>query len=186
MYLCIMAESGTPEDDLSVPRAALNKMIKELLPSVRVSNDSRELILNCCTEFIHLVSSEANEICNKSFKKTISPEHILAALDSLGFGAYLEDCKSVLEECKTVAAKKRRASNRLENLGIPVEELLRQQEELFAKAREEQAVIEQEEWVQLQAAQAAQQQQLLQQQQLQGTSQAQQLVATNHSQQGAT
>ncbi|XP_033643463.1 protein Dr1-like [Asterias rubens] len=160
-----MAESGTPEDDLSVPRAALNKMIKELLPSVRVSNDSRELILNCCTEFIHLLSSEANDVCNKSLKKTISPEHVLAALDSLGFGAYLEECKSVLEECKTVAAKKRRASNRLENLGIPVEELLRQQEELFAKAREEQAVIEQQEWVQLQAAQ--QQQSLLQQQQQQ-------------------
>ena len=73
-----MAESGTPEDDLSVPRAALNKMIKELLPSVRVSNDSRELILNCCTEFIHLLSSEANDVCNKSLKKTISPEHVLA------------------------------------------------------------------------------------------------------------
>jgi len=29
--------------------------------------------------------------------------------------------------------KKRRASNKLENLGIPEEELLRQQQELFAK-----------------------------------------------------
>ena len=65
------------DDDLSIPRAALNKMIKELVPNVRVANDSRELILNCCTEFIHLVSSEANDICNKGQKKTISPEHVL-------------------------------------------------------------------------------------------------------------
>ena len=65
------------EDDLSIPRAALNKMIKELVPNVRVANDSRELILNCCTEFIHLLSSEANEICNRGHKKTISPEHVL-------------------------------------------------------------------------------------------------------------
>lgn len=56
-----------------------------------------------------------------------------AALDSLGFGDYLQECKSVLEECKTVAAKKRKASTRLENLGIPEEELLRQQQELFEK-----------------------------------------------------
>ena len=65
------------DDDLSIPRAALNKLIKELVPNVRVANDSRELILNCCTEFIHLVSSEANDICNKEHKKTISPEHVL-------------------------------------------------------------------------------------------------------------
>ena len=65
------------EDDLSIPRAALNKMIKELVPNVRIANEARELILNCCTEFIHLVSSEANEICNKNDKKTISPEHVL-------------------------------------------------------------------------------------------------------------
>ena len=65
------------DDELSIPRAALNKMIKEIIPNIRVANDSRELILNCCTEFIHLVSSEANDICNKSNKKTISPEHVL-------------------------------------------------------------------------------------------------------------
>lgn len=40
---------------------------------------------------------------------------------------------SVMQEAKAVAAKKRRGSSRLENLGIPEEELLRQQQELFAK-----------------------------------------------------
>jgi histone H3/H4 len=73
-----LAAENKEEDELSIPRAALNKMIKELIPNIRVANDARELILNCCTEFIHLVSSEANEICNKQSKKTISPEHIIA------------------------------------------------------------------------------------------------------------
>lgn len=66
-----------PDDELTIPRAAMNKMIKELLPNVRVANEARELILNCCTEFIHLLSSEANEICNQQQKKTINAEHIL-------------------------------------------------------------------------------------------------------------
>ena len=48
----------------------------------------------------------------------------------------------VLTECKETAAKRRRQSTRLENLGIPEEELLRQQQELFARARE--AAVEQE------------------------------------------
>lgn len=54
------------------------------VPSIRVANDSRELILNCCTEFIHLISSEANEVCNQRNKKTINAEHVLEALDRLG------------------------------------------------------------------------------------------------------
>lgn len=68
------------DDELTIPRASMNKMIKELLPNVRVANEARELILNCCTEFIHLVSSEANEICNQQQKKTINAEHILACV----------------------------------------------------------------------------------------------------------
>lgn len=58
-----------------------------------------------------------------------------AALESLGFGSYITEVKDVLQECKTVALKRRKASSRLENLGIPEEELLRQQQELFAKVR---------------------------------------------------
>lgn len=79
------------EEELSLPRASINKMIKEIVPTIRgeytfkdsqvtlkvikfplVANETRELILNCCTEFIHLISSEANEICNQKNKKTIS------------------------------------------------------------------------------------------------------------------
>ncbi|CAG9784525.1 unnamed protein product [Diatraea saccharalis] len=138
------------EDELTLPRASINKMIKELVPSVRVAFESRELILNCCTEFIHLLSSEANEICNQSNKKTINAEHVLAALDRLGFNDYTLEAEAVLKDCKAVAAKRRRQSTRLENLGIPEEELLRQQQELFAKAREEQAKQEQQQWLLLQ------------------------------------
>lgn len=115
-----------------------------------MANESRELILNCCTEFIHLISSEANEVCNQRNKKTINAEHVLEALDRLGFKDYKQEAEAVLNDCKQVAAKRRRQSTRLENLGIPEEELLRQQQELFAKAREEQAAAEQQQWYSLQ------------------------------------
>jgi down-regulator of transcription 1 len=68
------------EDELTLPRASINKIIKEIIPNVRVAQDSRELILNCCTEFIHLISSEANEICNQNQKKTINAEHVLSGI----------------------------------------------------------------------------------------------------------
>ncbi|XP_077561325.1 protein Dr1-like isoform X1 [Haemaphysalis longicornis] len=153
--------AGAEDEELTVPRAAMNKMIKELLPNVRIANEARELILACCTEFIHHLSTEANDICNRQQKKTISADHVLGALDSLGFGAYRQDAEAVLKDCKAVAAKRRRQSTRLENLGIPEEELLRQQQELFAQARQQQAELAQQEWTQMQqAAQLQLQQQM--------------------------
>ena len=117
-----------------------------------MANESRELILNCCTEFIHLISSESSDVCNKRNKKTINAEHVLEALDRLGFPDYKAEAEAVLNDCKEVAAKRRKQSTRLEHLGIPEEELLRQQQELFAKAREQQAREEQQQWMNLQAA----------------------------------
>lgn len=38
-----------------------------------------------------------------------------------------------MRDCKAIAAKRRRQSTRLENLGIPEDVLLQQQQELFAK-----------------------------------------------------
>ncbi|MBW01089.1 protein C19orf12 isoform 2, partial [Eschrichtius robustus] len=93
-----------------------------------------------------------------TFSLLISSREDDASLESLGFGSYISEVKEVLQECKTVALKRRKASSRLENLGIPEEELLRQQQELFAKARQQQAELAQQEWLQMQ--QAAQQAQL--------------------------
>uniref|UniRef100_A0A8D8VZ78 Protein Dr1 n=1 Tax=Cacopsylla melanoneura TaxID=428564 RepID=A0A8D8VZ78_9HEMI len=138
------------DDELILPRASINKIIKELLPNIRVANESRELVMNCCMEFIHLISSEANEICNQQQKKTIIAEHVLQALETLGFSDYINEAQEVMKDCKIVAANRRRQSNRLENLGIPEEELLRQQQELFAKAREAQAAADLTQWQQIQ------------------------------------
>ena len=65
-------------------------------------------------------------------------------MEKLGYGEFKKDAEDALAECKDVAAKKRRQSTRLENLGIPEEELLRQQQELFAKAREAAALQDQQ------------------------------------------
>lgn len=54
-------------------------------------------------------------------------------MENLGFESYLSEVKDCVDEAKEVASKKRRQSTKLENLGIPEEELLRQQQELFAK-----------------------------------------------------
>lgn len=51
-------------------------------------------------EFINLVSSESNDVCNKEDKRTIAPEHVLKALQVLGFGEYIEEVYAAYEQHK--------------------------------------------------------------------------------------
>lgn len=56
--------------------------------------------MECCVEFITLISSEANEISEKEAKKTIACEHVEKALRELGFADYVPDILAVAEEHK--------------------------------------------------------------------------------------
>jgi len=96
--------SGGPppvDDDLSLPKATVTKMITDLLPNdVACAKETRDLVIECCVEFIHLISSEANEICEQESKKTIAPEHIIFALKRLGFDIFTPNVEDVLKDHK--------------------------------------------------------------------------------------
>jgi histone H3/H4 len=57
------------DDDLCIPRSAMYKLVKEIVPQVRLSGEAKDLIITACNEFIHLVASEANTVCEKQSKK---------------------------------------------------------------------------------------------------------------------
>lgn len=127
----------TPEDDLSLPKATVYKLITEMLPTgVACPKETRDLLISCCVEFIHLLSSEANEVCERASRKTISPEHVMDALTNLGFTGYVEEVGAAYEEAQSQAKEKEKVrGNKLERSGLTEEELLKQQEELFESAR---------------------------------------------------
>lgn len=64
------------------------------------AKDSRDLLIECCVEFITLISSEANEIAEKDAKKTIACEHVKAALEELDFGEYVPAILEVAQDYK--------------------------------------------------------------------------------------
>jgi hypothetical protein len=64
------------------------------------AKDSRDLLIECCVEFITLISSEANEIAEKDAKKTIACEHVKAALEELDFGDYVPAILDVAQDYK--------------------------------------------------------------------------------------
>ncbi|KAK7061557.1 negative cofactor 2 complex subunit beta [Favolaschia claudopus] len=129
---------GAPsnDDDLSLPKATVAKMITELLPNdVVCSKETRDLVIECCVEFIHLISSEANEICEQESKKTIAPEHIIGALKRLGFDSFTTEVEDVLKEHKQQQKDREKKVSKFEQSGMTPEELLAAQEQLFAASR---------------------------------------------------
>jgi down-regulator of transcription 1 len=72
--------------------ATVQKIVSEILQpleGVAYTKEARDLLIECCVEFITLVSSEANDISEKESKKTIQCDHINKALDQLGFSEYV-------------------------------------------------------------------------------------------------
>ena len=64
------------------------------------AKDSRDLLIECCVEFITLISSEANEIAEKDAKKTIAAEHVQKALEELDFHDYVSAILEVEKDFK--------------------------------------------------------------------------------------
>jgi len=125
-------------DELSLPKATVQKIITEILPpssGQTFAKDARDLLMECCVEFITLISSEANDISEKEAKKTIACEHVEKALRDLGFADYIPDVLAVAEEHKEALKTREKKTNKIEQSGLTEEELIRQQEELFNAAK---------------------------------------------------
>lgn len=87
--------------------ATVQKIITEVLANdtgMSFAKETRDLLIECCVEFITMISSEANEIAEKDAKKTIACEHIVKALEDLGFNEYVPDLMEVAQQFKTQQA----------------------------------------------------------------------------------
>jgi ribonucleotide monophosphatase NagD (HAD superfamily) len=73
-----------------------------------LSHHNTVLLPNCPAEFIQLLSSEANELAMGDNKSTITPEHVVRALQQLGFEEWADDVKHSHEQFKAEAKRERR------------------------------------------------------------------------------
>ncbi|KAL3322362.1 hypothetical protein AABB24_039806 [Solanum stoloniferum] len=127
---------GRTKEDASLPKATMTKIIKEMLPpDVRVARDTQDLLIDCCVEFINLISSESNEVCNREERRTIAPEHVLKALEVLGFGEYIEEVYAAYEQHRLETVDTVRAGKCSNVAEMTEEEALAEQQRMFAEAR---------------------------------------------------
>ncbi|KAM0703243.1 hypothetical protein Q7P35_009181 [Cladosporium inversicolor] len=132
-----------PTNLTTLPAATVQKIINEVLASKAAAEDAqsmsfaketRDLLIECCVEFITMISTEANEIAEKDAKKTIACEHITKALEELGFGEYVQEIMAVADSFKNNQVSREKKGNKMEQSGMSPEELARMQEELFRSA----------------------------------------------------
>ncbi|KAJ9528559.1 hypothetical protein QJQ45_020461 [Haematococcus lacustris] len=129
------------DSEISLPKATIVKLIKDALPAqLRIAGDASDMIIACCTEFVNLVSSEANEVATRENKQTIQPEHVLQALNELGFADFTEEVTDTWncfkEEAKASHTQKANLRKTgADHAGLTEEQQIILQQQMFAAAR---------------------------------------------------
>jgi len=81
--------------------ATLSRLISAALPSDHTCSDgAKDVIHDCCKEFVQLLASEANEMTAngaESGRGRISAAHLVAALSQLGYDRYVPDANEIAE-----------------------------------------------------------------------------------------
>ncbi|KAJ4977051.1 hypothetical protein NE237_002157 [Protea cynaroides] len=79
------------EQDRFMPIANVIRIMRKMLPShAKISDDAKETVQECVSEFISFITSEANDRCQREQRKTITAEDVLWAMSKLGFDDYIE------------------------------------------------------------------------------------------------
>eukprot|EP00951_Prasinocladus_malaysianus_P007311 scaffold52609_cov47-Prasinocladus_malaysianus.AAC.4 len=127
------------DEEVALPRATLNKMIRDALPGdMRLSSDCNDKMIECCEEFISLIASEANEVSSKDGKSTILPEHVVSALGELQFHDFVGPVQEVWQKYKAEnkhGEKKLSKKSGADKAGMSEEEQIALQQKMFAAAR---------------------------------------------------
>lgn len=79
------------EQDQYMPIANVIRIMRRILPShAKISDDAKETIQECVSEYISFVTGEANERCQREQRKTVTAEDVLWAMGKLGFDDYVQ------------------------------------------------------------------------------------------------
>lgn len=125
----------------SLPIATIKKTTKQAVPpALKLSADLTDMLGQCCLEFVEMLFSSANSISNDEKKTTITPEHVLAAIEQLELPGLKAPLTEYLQELQEVATKDKQQSKakkktRAEEAGMSEEDQIAMQQAMFAEAR---------------------------------------------------
>ncbi|WVZ81546.1 hypothetical protein U9M48_028912 [Paspalum notatum var. saurae] len=109
------------EQDRLMPVANVSRIMRQVLPpNAKISDDAKELIQECVSEFISFVTGEANDRCHAERRKTVTAEDIVWAMNRLGFDDYVAPLATFLQRMRESEGAGRGAAGRGSRRGSPV------------------------------------------------------------------
>lgn len=91
------------EQDRFMPIANVIRIMRKVLPThAKISDDAKETIQECVSEYISFITSEANERCQQEQRKTITAEDVLWAMSKLGFDDYIEPLSMYIQRYREI------------------------------------------------------------------------------------
>ncbi|KAI4306223.1 hypothetical protein L6164_029516 [Bauhinia variegata] len=117
--------------DTYLPAANVVRIMRQILPPyAKIADDSKEIFQLCLTEYIGFITSEANDVCRKDKRKTLTADDTLAAMVNLGFDdyvgpltRYLERYRSLTKGSSSSAGESSAANKSAADLGPTIEPL---------------------------------------------------------------
>ncbi|XP_052160163.1 nuclear transcription factor Y subunit B-10-like [Oryza glaberrima] len=89
------------EQDRLMPIANVIRIMRRVLPPhAKISDDAKEVIQECVSEFISFVTGEANDRCHREHRKTVTAEDLVWAMDRLGFDDYVPPLTAYLRRTR--------------------------------------------------------------------------------------
>ncbi|CAN0907397.1 Nuclear transcription factor Y subunit B-6 [Linum grandiflorum] len=106
-----------------MPIANVIRIMRRILPPhAKISDDAKETIQECVSEYISFVTGEANERCQREQRKTVTADDVLWAMGKLGFDNYVEPLSLYLARYRETegdrAAYRDMHNNNIEHQGM--------------------------------------------------------------------
>ncbi|KAF8723764.1 hypothetical protein HU200_021740 [Digitaria exilis] len=89
------------QQDRLMPVANVSRIMRRALPPhAKISEEAKEAVQDCVSEFISFITGEANERCHKDHRKTLTAEDIVWAMTNLGFEDYVGPLEAFLHRMR--------------------------------------------------------------------------------------
>lgn len=85
--------------DRLLPIANVSKIMKNAIPqTAKASKEAKEMMQQCSSEFIAIVTCRAKDICEGEARKTVTGEDLIRAMEDLDMPYYSEITKKFFEK----------------------------------------------------------------------------------------
>jgi len=90
-------------DKSKMPITNLTKIMRKFLPSnAKVSDGTMEMIQQSATNYIIFVTKKAKEKCDSEYRKIMTPDDLLWAIENVGFDQYIGPLGTFLQRYRAI------------------------------------------------------------------------------------